>query len=158
DEQGAGGIMSYLLTTLEQLVLVHVVRTLLDMKPDVLREILLIKDGPLAFFGVVAPLHRPMRELMEYLADKDNGRPLICVVGLEKTGPFVEHAMLIEPQLANGHYVMFDSKYVYRYVLPGGEGGEGFGHNTYYGAKLAFKSERGDVFVATIPTRGYLIK
>ncbi len=155
DEQGAGGVMSYLLTTLEQLVIVNIIRQLLDLKPSILREILLIKDGPLAFFGVVAPLHKPMRELMEFLSDQDNGRPLICLIGLEKSGSFVEHAALIEPSLKKGHYLLPDTEYIYKYILPGNPSREGFGHNTYYGAKLIFKSDRGDVFVATVPTRSF---
>src|SRR6267378_6923476 len=62
EEQGAGAIMAYLLTTLEQIVLVHLIRSILKMKPALLREILFVKDGPLAFFGVTAPLHKPMQE------------------------------------------------------------------------------------------------
>jgi hypothetical protein len=155
EEQGAGGIMSYLLTTLEQLVIVSIIRQLLDLKPSVLREILLIKDGPLAFFGVVAPIYKPMRELMEYLSDQDNGKPLICLIGLEKSGSFVEHAALIEPLLKKGHYLLPDTEYIYKYIQPGSPSREGFGHNTYYGAKLIFKSNRGDVFVATVPTRSF---
>lgn len=151
DEQGAGGIMSYLLTTLEQLVIVNIVRTLLGLKQSTLREVLLIKDGPLAFFGTAAPLHKPMRELVTFLADKDAGKPLLCLIGLEKSGAFVEHAMLIEPKLKPGHYLLFTNQYIYRYILPGDASGAPYGHNTYYGSKLAFKSLRGDVFVATIP-------
>jgi hypothetical protein len=152
DYQGAGGIMAYLLTTLEQLVLVHIVRTLLNIKPAVLRDILLIKDGPLAFFGVVAPLRKPMQELMTWLGTKDNGRPLICLVGLEKSGSFVEHAALIEPKLRNGHYMVLNNQYIYKYVVPGDSSGQPFGRNTYYGAKVIFKSEEGNIFVATLPT------
>jgi NurA domain len=151
DEQGAGGIMSYLLTTLEQLVIVNIVRTLLSLKQSTLREVLLIKDGPLAFFGTAAPLHKPASELMTFLSDKDSGRPLVCLIGLEKSGAFVEHAMLIEPRLKPGHYLQFTNHYIYRYILPGDPAGEPYGHNTYYGTKLAFKSSRGDVFVATMP-------
>jgi hypothetical protein len=151
DEQGAGGIMSYLLTTLEQLVVVNVIRTLLGLKQSTLREILLIKDGPLAFFGVVAPLRKPMQELMSYLADKDAGKPLVCLVGLEKSGAFVEHAMLIEPKLQPGHYMLLTNEYIYKYIIPGDPSGQPYGLNTYYGAKLVYKSPRGDVFVATIP-------
>ena len=103
EEQGAGGILAYLLSTLEQLVIVHVIRSILEMKPAALREVLLIRDGPLAFFGVVAPLKKPMMELMAYLAEKDNGRPLICLVGLEKGGHFVEHAALVAPELKPNH-------------------------------------------------------
>jgi hypothetical protein len=153
DEQGAGGIMSYLLTTLEQLVIVHVIRTLLELKPSVLREILLIKDGPLAFFGVVAPLRKPMQELMARLSDADNGNPLLCLVGLEKSGAFVEHAALIDPDLRPDHYLLLDNEYIYKYIQPGDPDGQAFGGNTYYGAKLIYKSVRGDVFVATVPTK-----
>ncbi len=70
DDHGAGGILSYLLTTLEQIVLVHLIRAILEMKASLLREVLLIKDGPLAFFGMTAPLQRPMRELMGFLAQQ----------------------------------------------------------------------------------------
>jgi len=151
DEQGAAGIMSYLLTTLEQLVVANIIRTLLGLKQSTLREILLIKDGPLAFFGVVAPLRKPMQELMNYLADKDAGKPLVCLVGLEKSGAFVEHAMLIEPKLKPGHYLLLTNEYIYKYIIPGDPTGQPYGWNTYYGSKLVYKSQRGDVFVATIP-------
>jgi hypothetical protein len=156
EEQGAGGILGYLLATLEQLVIVHVIRSILEMRPATLREVLLVRDGPLAFFGVVAPLRKPMMELMAYLADKDSGKPLICLVGLEKGGHFVEHAALVSPELKRDHYLMLDSEYVYKYVQPGDPNGSPFGSNTYYGGKLIFKSSRGDVFVATIPTTQYL--
>lgn len=156
EEQGAGGIVAYLLSTLEQLVIVHVIRSILDMRPATLREVLLIRDGPLAFFGVVAPLRKPMMELMAFLAEKDHGKPLICMVGLEKGGHFVEHAALVAPELKPDHYLLMDSAYVYKYVQPGDPAGSPFGSNTYYGGKLIFKSTRGDVFVATIPTKEYL--
>lgn len=158
DEQGAGGIMSYLLTTLEQLVVANIIRTLLSLKPSTLREILLIKDGPLAFFGVVAPLRTPMMELMSYLSDKDGGKPLVCLVGLEKSGAFVEHAMLIEPKLKRGHYMLFSNEYIYKYIIPGNPAGAPYGFNTYYGTKLVYKSDRGDVFVATIPLADISVK
>lgn len=151
DEQGAGGITFYLLNTLEQLVLVHIIRTLVDYKPTILREILLIKDGPLAFFGNVAPLRKPMQELMAWLGAKDNGKPLICLIGLEKSGSFVEHASLIEPDLRADHYLLLESDYIYKYIVPRGASGS-FGGNTYYGSKVIYKSRHGNVFVATLPT------
>lgn len=156
EEQGAGGILGYLLSTLEQVVIVRVIRALLELKPDLLREVLLIRDGPLAFFGVTAPLRKPMLELMAYLAEKDAGKPLIALVGLEKGGHFVEHAALIASELKPDHYLMLDNEYIYKYVQPGDPKGDPFGFNTYYGGKLVYKSARGDVFVATIPTKQYL--
>ena len=67
DELGAGAILSYLLTSLEQIVLVYIIKSVLEIKPALLREILFVKDGPLAFFGVTATLSKPMRGLMDHL-------------------------------------------------------------------------------------------
>ncbi len=155
EELGAGGILSYLLTALEQLVLAHLIRSVWEMKPTLLRQILFVKDGPLAFFGVTAPLHKPMRSLMVFLGDKDAGRPLVNIVGLEKSGPFVEHAILIEPLLKPRDYLLLQNDYIYRYVQPGDPTQQEFGRNTYYGSKIIFKGDASDTYVATIPTGDY---
>lgn len=157
DEQGAGGIMGYLLAALEQIVLVHVIRYIYDEKPRALREVLFVKDGPLAFFGTTAPLRKPMRELVRFLADHKAG-PLINLIGLEKTGAFVEHAALIEEMLQPGQYLLLGNSYIYRYIVPGDPQSEAFGHNTYYGAKIIFKGGDNAIYVATIPTRGVVVE
>ena len=155
EELGAAGIVSYLLTSLEQLVIVHLIKSVWLLKPQLLREILFVKDGPLAFFGVTAPLHKPMRALMEFLGTQDAGKPLINMVGLEKSGPFVEHAMLIEPLLKPGDCLLLRNDYIYRYVQPGDPAEQSFGRNTYYGAKAIFKGSADDTYVATVPTGVY---
>ncbi|MCL4555205.1 MAG: NurA domain-containing protein, partial [Actinobacteria bacterium] len=101
EEQGAGAVTAYLLTTLEQLVIAHVIRSVLALKKTLLSEILFIKDGPLAFFGVVAPMRKPMQELCDHL-DGTNGAPLLRMVGVEKSGAFVEHAIALEKNLPKG--------------------------------------------------------
>jgi hypothetical protein len=144
------------LTTLEQLVFVHLIRAIWEqMKPSLLKEILFVKDGPLAFFGVTAPLHRPMRALMTFLGTQDVGRPIINLIGLEKSGPFVEHAALIEPILKPRELLLLKNDYIYRYIQPGDPNEQAFGRNTYYGAKLIFKGEAQDTYVATVPTGLY---
>lgn len=153
DEQGAGAVTSYLLTTLEQLVMAHVVHNVLLLKKSLLDELLFIKDGPLAFFGVVAPLRKPMQELCDHL-DGCSGRPLLRLVGVEKSGAFVEHALAASDRLPKGTAMPLRDDYIYRYIIPGGTGAEPYGFNTYYGRKLIFKSHRGDVYVCTIPIRG----
>jgi hypothetical protein len=153
-EAGAGGILSYLLTALEQLILVHVVKSIWSMKRDFLREVLFVKDGPLAFFGVTAPLYRPMRDLMAFLGQ--GGDPYINLVGLEKSGPFVEHAAAIEDAIPPNHALVLTNDYIYKHVVPGDADQQKFGRNTYYGAKVIFRGERNDTYVATIPTSKYL--
>lgn len=160
EEQGASGISSYVLTLLEHIALVHVIHGIWKMKPAFLREILFIKDGPLAFFGQTAPLSKPFRELATYLASRpDPSNPnatlaLLNVVGLEKSGPFVEHAIHLDQQLRLGTVLPLTNDYIYRYVVPGDPSSpDPYGKNTYWGGKLIFKADDGNVYVATIPTK-----
>ncbi len=158
EETGGGGIVSYVMTMLEQLVLVHLVYNVLRIKPDLLGQVLFIKDGPLAFFGVVAPLYRPMRDLIghlmsEHIASKG---PRILLAGLEKSGAFVEHAAAISDRIPRGSYAVLGDSYIRRYVVPGGNDGAVYGNNTYYGQKVLFRADSGELYVATVPATSYL--
>ncbi|MEA2445778.1 MAG: hypothetical protein QOJ12_3070 [Thermoleophilales bacterium] len=160
EEQGAGGIAGYVMTTLEQIVLAHVVKALFETKPAFLAEVLFIKDGPLAFFGQTAPLSKPMRELAAFLGrqpDPSSGAgeevALLNVAGLEKSGPFVEHAMQIADRLNPDSVLLLTNDYIYRYIVPGDpSSADPYGKNTYWGGKLIFKAGDDNVYVATVPT------
>jgi hypothetical protein len=159
EEQGAGGITMYVMTMLEHIVLVHLIKALWELKPDLLQEILFIKDGQLAFFGQTAPLSKPMRELAEYLGlreDQPGQPPLLNAVGLEKSGPFVEHAIQIESQMRPGTVLLLSNEYIYKYIVPGDPNGpDPYGSNTYWGGKLIYKAKDNNVYVATVPTIKY---
>jgi len=58
NEIGAGGILGYLTNLFEQFLIIHLIRIILRVQPALLKEILFIKDGPLAFFGQTANMHR----------------------------------------------------------------------------------------------------
>lgn len=161
EEMGASGISSYVLTLLEQTVLAHVIRAVWQMKPALLREILFIKDGPLAFFGQTAPLSKPFREMASFLGEQpdpaDNSRKvsLLNVVGLEKSGAFVEHAIQMDEHLRKSSVLPLTNEYIYKYVVPGDPNSpDPYGKNTYWGSKLVFKAGDGNAYVATIPTKG----
>ncbi|OLE97121.1 MAG: hypothetical protein AUG75_12040 [Cyanobacteria bacterium 13_1_20CM_4_61_6] len=157
EEMGASGIVAYVMTLLEQMVLVHLIRNILAMKPSLLRRIFFIKDGPLAFFGLVAPLYRPMRELIEHLLSEPGGPsgPTIRVAGLEKSGAFVEHAAAIQDRVRSGSFLVLGDAYIRKYVVPADESGTTYGQNTYYGQKVFFRAPGGEMHVATIPGRSY---
>jgi hypothetical protein len=149
DELGAGEILGYLTTTIEQMVLVHLIRTILRTKPGLLEEVLFIKDGPLAFFGQTANMHQPMRALIKFLFERND----LFLAGLEKSGPFVEHADEIADLLDKGSVLIMDDEYIYRYVLPAKRvPNHPYGSSTYYGSKLIFKTRNGQVYVVTVPT------
>lgn len=153
EEYGASGVLGYLLTGLEQIVLVHLIKSVVEMKPSLLRDVLFIKDGPLAFFGVTAPLYKPMRELMIHLAEAGGSDgPLINLIGVQKSGPFVDHAGAVADQLNPYEVLVPDNDYIYRYVVPGDPAVQTFGGNTYYGSTVVFKGGADDLYVGSLPT------
>jgi hypothetical protein len=159
-EQLPGGILSYVMSLLEQVVLVHVIRTIWLMKRSLLSEIIFLKDGPLAFFGLVAPLYKPMRELTTFLLyppprAASDGQSCLYLAGIEKSGAFVDHAAAIERRLRPGSVMIPDNDYIYRYIVPGDPTDHVYGSNSYYGNKAFFKSASGDMYVLTIPTGSY---
>jgi len=108
DELGAGGILGYLVTTVEQILLAHLIRIIISKKPSLLGRILFVKDGPLAFFGQTANFHKPFRTLVSYLIKEQ----ALNLVGLEKSGPFVDHAAEIAERLKRGSALILDNDYI----------------------------------------------
>lgn len=153
DELGASGILGYITTAIEQILLVFVIKLLLETRPTILREVLFIKDGPLAFFGQTANLHKPMRKLTGYLFNKH----ALFLAGLEKSGIFVEHAHEIAKRLEPGTFLILDNDYIYQYILPGrADSSNPYGRTTYYGNKLIYKTSLGSLYLVTLPTQDLL--
>jgi hypothetical protein len=149
DELGASGILGYVSTTVEQLVLVHLIRLILKQKPALLQQVLFVKDGPLAFFGPTASMHKPMRALVRFLLERHN----LFLAGLEKSGAFVEHADQIQSQLKPGSILLLDNQYIYTYIIPGKDDPNSpYGRSSYYSNKLVFKAPSGGVHVVSLPT------
>jgi hypothetical protein len=151
ENQGAGGILGYLITTIEQLIVAHILRLIARRRPTALSNIAIIKDGPLAFFGVTANLHKPMRDLIAHLSR--TAQPNL--VGVEKSGPFVEHAHQIRDRMQPGQAMILNDAYIYRTILASGnadDSGRSYGASTYYGRKVIFKTRTNSVHVLTIPT------
>lgn len=155
NELGAGGILGYLTTSIEQIIIVYLIKQMLNIKPSLLKQTLFVKDGPLAFFGQTANLHKPMRELMTYL----NQHYAIYLVGLEKSGSFVEHAVQASKKMLPKQMLLLGNSYIYKYIIPGnGRDNEPYASSSYYGHKLIFKSEHNNVYVATIPNTQAMVE
>jgi hypothetical protein len=149
DELGAGGILGYVVTAIEQLIVAHLIRLVLKTKPALLREVLFVKDGPLAFFGQTANLHKPMRRLVNHLLATQN----LYLVGSEKSGAFADHADAISALLPAGTALLLDDEYIHRYIIPGkADPDRPYGSTTYYGAKMIYKTPSGQLYVLTLPT------
>ncbi|MGD2180699.1 NurA domain-containing protein [Lusitaniella coriacea] len=150
EETGAAGILGYLVNTIEHLIIIHIIRQLLNLQPEKLRKVLFIKDGSTGFFGQTAFLHDPMNDLVNWLLDKYN----ILLVGLEKSGAFVDHAHEIQNKLQPGQALILTDDYIYRYILPGGgDPNRPYASTSNYGHKVIFKTRKGQMHVISLPVR-----
>lgn len=154
EDHGASGILGYLTRLIEQLILVHYIRFVYMNGVWALKEILFITDGPLSFSGQTANMHKPMRNLCRYLNDNYH----IFLVGIEKSGPFVDHANEIAfnpkdaPILKQGAYTLLSNQYIYKYITLGDSSNMHYGSTSYYGGKVIFHTHDNQVIVLTVPT------
>lgn len=109
NEQGAIGTMGYITNVLEHFMLLSLIRDILEQQADLLKNTLFVKDGPLGFFGQTANMHKFFRELIVYEAEQ---RKIINLVGVEKSGPFVDHAQLIMNKLDDKRVIFLTNKYI----------------------------------------------
>jgi len=153
DDFGAAGILGYVTRLIEQLILVHFIKTILKIQSDLLKEFLFIIDGPLSFSGQTANMHQPMREMCNYLQTNKN----LFLVGIEKSGPFVDHAQQVclsddeKSVIGRGKYLLLSNKYIYKYIIPGDSDRMHYGSTSYYGGKVIFHSKDGQILVITVP-------
>ncbi|MDU0369102.1 hypothetical protein ACFPAF_01750 [Hymenobacter endophyticus] len=156
DELGAGQIMGYVTTAVEQLVLVHFIRIILTNSPALLKEIFFFKDGPLGFFGQTANMHKPMLDLITFVQTYHHS---LFLVGLEKSGAFVEHAKEISHLLKPGQVLLLDNDYIYKYITPGkANNTHPYAYTSYYGQKLIFKTPEEALYVVTVPVQALAVK
>jgi len=149
DDFGAAGVLGYLTNLVEHFILIDYIKNVYQRRKSALNEVVFIKDGPLGFFGQTANMHKPMRALLSYLNQVEN----VFVVGVEKSGPFVEHAMEIQDKLKPGQVYLFSNSYIYKYIKPGDiNTTEPFGKTSYYGSKMIFKSRDEKIYLITLPT------
>jgi hypothetical protein len=149
DDLGAAGINGYVINLIEQFVLIDTIRGIYRRSKNQLKKTIFIKDGPLAFFGQTAKMHNPMRNLINFLNTEVN----LYLVGIEKSGAFVEHALEIHGKLNKGQALLLSNKHIYTYIRPGDPNtSEPYGQTSYFGSKVIFKSRDEKIYVLTIPT------
>jgi len=118
-------------------------------------DIALITDGPLALFGEVAKLKGGILRRMQTVADELRAETLRLpvVVGIEKSGVFVEHARAIRNHIPPGMLMAPDHDYVEHYIT---FRGSPHGAETYYGRHFFYRSLDRRVYVLTVPPLGRL--
>ena len=120
--------------------------------PASLATTVFIQDGPLAFHGTTAPLKRRWLEywgaVNQELARQGLLPPL--VVGVEKSGTFVEHAHSISPHLPAEHVLPLSNHYIQTRIRAR-DPQSVYGSDEFYGRRLIYKTSRDSVLVLTLP-------
>lgn len=143
-----------LMSVLEHVTMAAYLNFLWQRKPEVLRSVAFVLDGPLAMFGPPAWLHSALstfiNELMADLGARSLAGPVI--VGLEKTGQFAEHANAIRDRLPNGTLMMLPDDYIFARILASRpSSNSAFGRDTYYGQKFFYKTAKSQMLTISVP-------
>lgn len=120
---------------------------------DVLRRTIFITDGPLALFGAVAPLKRRLQSYHEAMYRWAEGKGMVVplIVGVEKSGRFVEHAELISEIIPAGSVMRLTTSYINR--ITGRPADNVYGRDEFYGRRFIYRTSMGDPLVITVPPR-----
>lgn len=121
---------------------------------EVLERTLFITDGPLGLHGTVAPLKRRFQAYLGEFANQCilNNRPAApLVVGVEKSGAFVEHAQLIAHLIDPGQVMFLTTEYINR--VTGRPLTNPYGSDEFYGRRFIYRTLNGRVLVLTVPPK-----
>ncbi len=146
----------------EHLTLVNILRYCEQADhPDFLDETGFIMDGPLAVFGSAAWLHTWIQREVQRIHSqyRHKGHPGILLLGLEKTGHFLEHLKQLDWSDVDGpgqvlpNYLALapTMEYINRFIVHRPPGSKDFGRQTYYGRKILYKNRNGQHAVVTTP-------
>ncbi len=156
-----GEIFGEIRQVLEQLWLVHVLRSMEESFLYAFPRLAIVVDGPLAVFGQPAWLSGVIKDELQRINGKlreATGDDLL-IVGVEKSGFFVDHFakmcdaadrgqsdLRIPPQTA----ILLTDDYIRKHIVYS-EGTHPYGEATYFGRKLFYRTRAGARIVATLP-------
>lgn len=145
----------------ERIWIVHVLRTLEKKKLlPVLKRLAIIVDGPLAVFGhpawLSAAISQELRRINEKAKEINDGLDIL-LIGVEKTGLFVDHFTRLdespegEPnQVKPRTAMLLTDEYIKKNVIYS-DSTKVYGGATYFGRKLFYKTASKARIVAVLP-------
>lgn len=153
EQQRNGRAISSLMSVIEHLSMVAYLRYLHENMPERLSRVGFVVDGPLAQFDTYAWFHEPLLQTIEtvYEQQREQGYSPPVIVGVEKSGNFVDHADNIRDQLEPYSILGLSSRYIYEHIITTRDTGQEYGSNTYYGQKFIYKSKSDRIFCISVP-------
>ena len=146
----------------EHLLMVNIMRYFQQkLPPSCFDRTAFVMDGPLAIFGMPAWVkdHVQAEVTRIHKQLKRAGRPGLLLMGIEKTGQFIEHLEELDLQetegqrqrLANGTALVPTTEYVYRHIAPNPNSTKAYGQAVHYGRKIMYKNNGGQHAVLMTP-------
>jgi hypothetical protein len=150
DEGSNFTALGRVMTASERLMTLCYIDFFANSAPEVLRHTLFITDGPLALMGPLAPLKRRVQSYLSDVAQKCEslGFPGPLMVGIEKSGAFVEHANLIYQMIEPGSVMMLTNGYINK-VLGKAET-HYYGIDEFYGRRFIYRTTAGEPLVISV--------
>lgn len=142
-----------LMNAVERLILVAALELLRD-DPAQFASTLLVADGPLAAIGSINALARPMLSYLDAVGEQqiDSGHSPMLVVGVEKTGDFVDHGRLIADLIEPGHVMRLTDDYIGAHILGKRHRRSAYGSGHMYGRRFFYRRlSDGQLLTLTIP-------
>ena len=147
---------------IEHLALVNILRYFdRTNRLGVLRDTAFIMDGPLALFGMPAWLKSYIEVEIARLHRKaqQQGDPGILLMGIEKSGQFLEHLNELDwkekegprQRLPNCTALAPDLNYIHKHIVLRPPDAKPYGAATYYGRKILYKNRSGQHSVVMTP-------
>jgi hypothetical protein len=145
--------MTRMMNAVEHLMLAAFILQIFQAQPAALANIAFVLDGPLAVFGEPAKLSQRIQALIDNVNCRlgELGEQSMLVIGLQKTGGVMDHALLLERFLPDGVLRVIDDEYRNQYITGSDTPSANFGNETYYGQDFLFKTERGRIFNFALP-------
>ncbi|MFX0070686.1 MAG: hypothetical protein ACFFAO_06310 [Candidatus Hermodarchaeota archaeon] len=145
--------LNRLMLVLEHIYMIGYLDYLLKKRPEVLHKFAFIIDGPLAIMGPSAWLHLAIfnfinNKVYKTLKDKKMEFPLI--LGVSKSGHFVDNANKISKLLKPQEVMCPTENYMKNYILAA-QPNEYHGKETYYGQYLFYKTKKSQIITLNIP-------
>jgi hypothetical protein len=141
---------------LATLTLFHFVIKYWRKDPDVLGEILFIKDGPLLLRAQLSRLVEPIRALIQTLKDKG---VKLHLVGVEKNGELVDHIEEIRQHLPSpGDFFLPSVRYLLEDVAGLSVDFSKFRDRVQYGSKVVIRLGPDHVVPLAVPTGTFLLE
>lgn len=156
-----GAIIGEVMQVLERLQVINILRTL-ESKGwlSTLQRLAIVLDGPLAVFGQPAWLSQAIyHELsrINQLAKLSYGCQDMLIIGIEKTGQFVDHLSSLDRD-EDGNSGLFPKQragllsdsYIKRNIIYS-QGEKTYGEASYFGRKFFYKTSSSALIVASLP-------